>query len=151
MKLHFRKTHPAGRLPTYATEGASAFDLYAATVNGAAEVGDVCYPGHPVIVDVGWAVEVPDGHMLQIASRSGFAFKHSITAFPGVIDSDYRGAVKVMLMCHHLGDDEPPLKINPGDRIAQAVLVPTPRCVFELVDDLGNTQRGADGFGSTGQ
>jgi dUTP pyrophosphatase len=150
MKLRILKLHPNAQVPSYATEGAACFDLYAAEVNGASFVGDVCYPGHPVIVDTGLAFEVPDGYMLRIASRSGLAFKHSITAFPGVIDSDFRAAVKVLLTCNHLDEDTPPVKINPGDRVAQAYLEPAPRVTFEVAEQLSLTARGEGGFGSTG-
>lgn len=150
MKLPIKKLHENAIVPTYATDGSGACDLYAATVNGASSIGDVCYPGHPVIVDTGIAFEVPQGYMLRIASRSGLAFRHGITAFPGVIDSDFRASVKVMLTCAHLDDDAPPTKIAPGDRVAQAYLCLAPRIEFEVVEELSSTVRGADGFGSTG-
>lgn len=151
MKLRILKLHPNAQVPVYATEGAACFDLHAAEVNGMQHVGDVCYPGHPVVVNTGLAFEVPPGYMLRIASRSGLAFKHGITAFPGVIDSDYRGAVNVMLTCDHLDDDTPPIKINPGDRVAQGYLVAVPRVEFEVAEQLTITERGANGFGSTDQ
>lgn len=151
MKIRILKTHPAARVPEYASEGAAAFDLYAATVNGASHIGDVCYPGHPVIVDTGLAFEVPHGYALRIASRSGWAFRRGITAFPGVIDPDFRGSVKVLLSCDHLDDDDTPVKINPGDRVAQAMLVPAPRVVFEVAEQLSITERGDGGFGSSGR
>ena len=150
MKLKIQLQHPNAKSPTYGTEGAACFDLYAATVNGAASIGDVVYPGHPVICDTGVAMEVPEGYMLQVRSRSGLAFRHGIEAFHGTIDSDYRGTVQVLLTCAYLDDDEPPVKINPGDRIAQACLVPVPRVVFEVVEQLSLTERGAGGFGSSG-
>lgn len=150
MKLRILKLHPNAQVPAYSTEGAACFDLYAATVNGTQLIGDVCYPGHPVIVNTGLAFEVPAGHMLRIASRSGLAFNHSITAFPGVIDSDYRGPVQILLTCNHLDDDEPPVKINPGDRVAQAMVIPVPRVEFEVAEQLSITERDEGGFGHTG-
>jgi dUTP pyrophosphatase len=150
MKLRIQKTHPSARVPEYMTEGAAAFDLYAATVNGMEHVGDLVYPGHPVVCDTGLAFEVPDGYALRVASRSVLAFREGVTAFPGVIDSDYRGSVKVLLTCAYLDDDAPPVKINPGDRIAQAMLVPLPRVEFEVCEQLTLTERGDGGFGSTG-
>ena len=151
MKLRIQKTHPNAVIPTYGTEGAACFDLYAATVNGAAHIGDVVYPGHPALVDTGLAFEVPWGYMLRIAPRSGLAFKHGIEAFPGVIDSDYRGSVHVLLHCWHLADDAPPVRIEPGQRIAQAYLVQVPRVRFEVAEQLSLSARGQDGFGSTGK
>lgn len=150
MKLKIKKLHPNARIPEYATDGAACFDLYAATVNGFDCIGDLCYPGRDLICDTGLAFEVPMGYMLQIRSRSGLAFKYGVEAFHGTIDSDYRGAVEVRLTCAHLGEDEPPVKINPGDHIAQACLVQAPRVAFEVVEELSDTSRGAEGFGSTG-
>lgn len=151
MKLRIQKLHPAAQLPVYATEGAACFDLFAATVNGAQHIGDVVYPGHPVEVGTGLAFEVPPGYMLSIRSRSGLARRFSVQAFHGTIDSDYRGEVVVLLTCQHLGDDEPPLRITPGDRIAQAALVAVPHCEFEVAEQLTLTDRGDGGFGSTGR
>ena len=150
MKLKIQLQHPNAKAPTYGTEGAAAFDLYAATVNGAASIGDVVYPGHTVICDTGLAFAVPDGYMLAIRSRSGLAFNHGIHAFHGTVDSDYTGSVKVLLMAEPRDDETPPFRINPGDRIAQACLVPVPMVAFEEVDELPTTERGAAGFGSTG-
>lgn len=150
MKLKIQLQHPNAKAPTYGTDGAAAFDLYAATVNGAASIGDVVYPGHPALCDTGVAFEVPEGYMLQVRSRSGLAFKHGVEAFHGTIDSDFRGTVQVLLTCAHLDDDEPPVKINPGDRIAQACLVTVPRVTFETVEQLSITERGDAGFGSSG-
>lgn len=150
LNIRIKLTHPNARVPTYGSEGAACFDLYAATVNGCASLGDIVYPGHPVLVDTGLAFEVPPGYMLRIASRSGLAFKHGVDAFPGVIDPDYRGPVKVLLKCWHLADDEPPVRIDPGDRIAQAYLCAVPRVTFAEVEELSATERGEGGFGSTG-
>lgn len=150
MKLRIQKLHPNARIPEYATEGAACFDLYAATVNGCEGIHDVCYPGHPVRCGTGLAFEVPDGYMLAIRPRSGLAFKHGVQAFQGTIDSDYRGEVFVLLEVSHLDDDEQPVKINPSDRVAQAALVPVPRVVFEVCEQLTITDRAQAGFGSTG-
>ena len=150
MKLKIQLQHPNAQVPTYGTDGAACFDLYAAQVNGASSIGDVVYPGHPVLCDTGIEFEVPDGYMLQVRSRSGLAFKHGVQAFHGTVDADFRGTVQVLLTCAYLDDDEPPVKINPGDRIAQACLVPAPRVGFEVVEQLTLTERGAGGFGHTG-
>lgn len=151
MNLKICKLHRNAVVPVYATEGAACFDLYAATVNGMEAIGDCVYPGHPAICDTGLAFEVPPGYMLQVRSRSGLAFRHGVEVFHGTIDSDFRGGVQVLLTSAHIDDDEPPVRINPGDRIAQACLVPTPRVTFEVVDRLDATERGAGGFGSTGE
>lgn len=150
MNINICKLHPAAIVPTYSTEGAACFDLFAATVNDYDRIGDVVYRGHPVIVDTGLAFDVPPGWMLKIHPRSGLKFTHGVEAFSGVIDSDFRGSVRVLL--ESAGDhyESPSLRINPGDRVAQASLVPAPRVTFTVVEQLSLTERGAGGFGSTG-
>ena len=151
MNLHICKLHPNAKIPTYATDGSACFDLYAATVNSAKNIGDVVYQGHPVTVDTGLAFEVPPGWMLKIHPRSGLKFKHGVEAFAGVIDSDFRGSVQILLESADDNDDTPPLRINPGDRVAQASMIPSPRVTFHVVEQLSITERGAGGFGSTGE
>jgi dUTP pyrophosphatase len=150
MKLRIQKLHPGAPVPVYSTDGAAAFDLFATTVNGAETAGDYVTPDHHVVVGTGLAFEVPPGYMLEIRSRSGLAFRCGVQAFPGTIDSDYRGEVKVLLTSSS-GDFSPSAKINPGDRIAQGVLVAVPRCEFEVSEQLTLTDRAAGGFGSTGK
>jgi dUTP pyrophosphatase len=87
--------------------------------------------------------------MMRIAPRSGLAFAHGVEAFQGVIDSDFRGEVKVLLRRLPDGDREP-LLIEPGDRIAQSFVCEVPRLEFEEADKLTETARGTRGFGSTG-
>lgn len=150
MEIKIKHLHHRAITPTYATDGSVCFDLYAATVNGNSHLGDVVYEGHPVTCDIGIAFEVPPGHILKIEPRSGLKFNHGVEAFSGTIDSDYRGGVQVILTAHQADEDEPPLRINPGDRIAQAWIAQAPRCTFVAVDHLSSTARGAGGFGSTG-
>ena len=151
MNLHIKKLHPNAITPTYGSEGAACMDLYAATVNGMAHVGDIVYTGHPVTVDTGLEFEVPPGWMLKIHPRSGLKFKHGVEAFSGVVDSDFRGSVQVLLESADDYDGHPPLRISQGDRIAQASLIESPRCVFYVEEQLSLTERGEAGFGSTGQ
>jgi dUTP pyrophosphatase len=148
MKIKVKKLHPNARMPVYATEGAACFDLYAATVSDAR--GESLYPGVQIAVGTGLAFEIPPGYMMRIAPRSGLAFKHGIEAFPGVIDSDYRGEVMVLLRCWPIGDSERYFLVKPGDRIAQAFVCAVPRLEFEEADELVETERGMGGFGSTG-
>ncbi len=150
MKLRIQKLHPGATVPVYATDGAAAFDLHAAIVNGNDMEGDYVTPDQPMVIGTGLAFEVPPGYMLEIRSRSGLAFRRGVQAFPGTIDSDYRGEVKVLLTSSS-GDFSPSAKINPGDRIAQGVLVAVPRCEFEVCEQLTLTDRAAGGFGSTGK
>ena len=150
MNLHICKLHPNAKIPTYATDGSACMDLYAATVNSAKNIGDVVYQGHPVTVDTGLAFEVPPGWMLKIHPRSGLKFKHGVEAFAGVIDSDFRGSVQILLESADDNYDTLPLRIKPGDRVAQASMIPSPRVTFHVVEQLSITDRGAGGFGSTG-
>ena len=84
MNIRIKRTHPAARLPAYATDGAACFDLHAATVNGAEHLGDIVYPGHPVVVDTGLAFEIPEGYMLRIASRFGMRAAGAAIAAAGL-------------------------------------------------------------------
>ena len=151
MNLHICKLHPNAKIPTYATDGAACMDLYAATVNGMAHVGDIVYAGHPVTVDTGLAFEVPPGWMLKIHPRSGLKFKHGVEAFSGVIDSDFRGSVQILLESEGAHEYALPLSVNPGDRVAQASMIQSPRVTFHVVEQLSITERGAGGFGSSGK
>lgn len=143
MNINVRKLHPSATLPTYATDGSGCFDLYA--IDGCKVV-----PEFPVAFSTGLAFEVPEGHVMLVFSRSGHGFKFGtrLANCVGVIDSDYRGEVIVKLRC----DDDvgPFLSVRPGDRIAQALVVPIPRVTFTEVGTLSATARGDGGFGSTG-
>jgi len=147
MNINVRKLHPSATLPTYATDGSGCFDLYALN-DGLFE--DAVIPELPVTFATGLAFEIPEGHVMLVFSRSGHGFKYGtrLANCVGVIDSDYRGEVIVKLRC----DDDVGsfLSVRPGDRIAQALVVPIPRVTFTEVGALSTTARGAGGFGSTG-
>jgi len=98
------------------------------------------------LISTGIRMAIPEGYCGIIKSRSGLAVKNSVEIGAGVIDAGYRGEIKVLL-CNY-GEDV--LYINPGDRIAQLMLVPVPAVVFEVVEDLDETTRNDKGFGSTG-
>lgn len=147
MQLKIKKLHPAAIVPQYATAGAACFDLCATPAGDIPSGWMIGGAGDSAVIGTGLAFEVPDGYMLQVRSRSGLAFKHGTEAFHGTIDSDYRGELMVKLTNHGLL----PVRINRGDRIAQACLVKVPRADLVEVDDLTDTQRGAGGFGSTGK
>uniref|UniRef100_A0AAU6W198 dUTP diphosphatase n=1 Tax=Pseudomonas phage Pavpe01 TaxID=3138545 RepID=A0AAU6W198_9VIRU len=143
MQLQFKRLSDSARLPVYATEGAAAFDLHADTES------HICvYPGEAEVICIGLQVEVPAGHVLQLFSRSGHAFKHGIrlSNCVGIIDSDFRG--ELMVKVHN--DSEDLYRIEAGERIAQGIITPIPRCTFVEVAELSSTDRGALGFGSTG-
>ena len=128
--------------PSYATPGAAGMDVVAAETLTLA-------PGARHAVATGFAIAIPEGYEVQVRPRSGLALKHGITCLntPGTIDSDYRGEVKVILA--NLGSE--PFEIVRGERIAQLVPAPVQRARFREVDALGQTERGAGGFGSTGR
>jgi dUTP pyrophosphatase len=131
-------------LPTQATPGSAGFDLAAAV-----ETECVLQPGERSLVPTGFAIAVPEGFEAQIRPRSGLALRNGIVLpnAPGTIDSDYRGELKVILM--NAGSDA--FVIKRGDRIAQLVVAPVVRAEWDVVDSLDATQRGAGGFGHTGE
>lgn len=143
IELKVKRLHPDAVIPTYGTDGAACFDLYVATAPKLSETAPGTYHMH-----TGLAVEVPEGFALMVYSRSGHGFKWGVRLANcvGVIDSDYRGEIIVALT-----SDTGLMPVTlPGDRIAQAMLVPVPRVAFHEVDELSDTARGAGGFGSTG-
>ncbi len=132
-------------LPAYQSADAAGFDLVAAL----AEDGPVTLaPTGRAMVPTGLVLEIPSGFEGQVRPRSGLAAKHGVTVLntPGTIDADYRGEVKVILI--NLG--EAPFTIARGERIAQLVVAPVTRVRLVEVDAVGETTRGAGGFGSTG-
>lgn len=128
-------------LPSYAHEGDAGMDLRSTEVFR-------LYPGERRLVPTGIAVAIPDGHAGFVQPRSGLAVKDGITVLnsPGLIDSGYRGEIKVCLVNHGIQ----PVDFKVGSRIAQLVIVPVARVEVRKVDDLDATERGEDGFGSTG-
>lgn len=129
--------------PQQATAGAAGFDLTAATK---AEL----VPHERALVDTGIAVEIPEGYAGLILPRSGLALKKGLTVLnaPGLIDSDYRGNVKVLLW--NSNGEGKVETVSAGDRIAQLVIVKIEQPHFQHVAWLSSSARGAGGFGSTG-
>ena len=140
---------PAVPLPSYATAGAAGADIRANLPDAERATGFVLRPMERRIVPTGLRVAIPAGFEVQIRPRSGLALKHGISLpnTPGTIDSDYRGPLGVLLI--NLGAQ--PFVIAHGDRIAQMIVAPVVQAAFEPVDALGETTRGAGGFGSTGR
>lgn len=131
-------------LPQYKTVGSAGVDLYASLPHG-----DLRLPAKArVVVPTGIAVQLPSDLELQVRPRSGLALKHGITVLnsPGTVDSDYRGEVGVILF--NTGDSS--FIIKHGDRIAQGVFTNVYHVVLHEVDELESTERGGNGFGSTG-
>lgn len=143
-------THdPRLALPSHETDGSAGLDLRACLAPDDREKGLVLPPLGRVLVPTGLALALPPGHEGQVRPRSGLAVRHGVTVLnaPGTIDSDYRGEVKVPLI--NLGERN--YVICHGDRIAQLVVAPYVRVDLNEVAVLSDTNRGAGGFGSTGQ
>ncbi len=156
MKVKIKKLYEDAQLPEYATDGAGCFDIRAyipveenagVFYKDTIEVGN----GDTVVFDTGLSFEIPKGHVMMIYSRSGHGFKNDVrlSNCVGVIDSDYRGELKVKLT-GDFNDGENPLLVFDGDRIAQGMVIPVKKIEFEEVKELSKTKRGGKGFGSTG-
>lgn len=155
MILKVKKLHEEAILPTRGSEQAAGLDLYACPINSdGVPVSNYIIPrGETVSIPTGIAVEIPDGYWGLLALRSSMSFKRNfyIPNGLGVIDSDYRGELKVVIAYNsgsYLSDSFRTIKA--GDRIGQLILVPLPKFDIEVVDKLSDTKRGDGGFGSTG-
>lgn len=127
--------------PEYQTPNSAGIDLQSSE--------DAFIPaGKWTMVPTGLFMEIPTGFMGQVCPRSGLAAKHGVTVLnaPGIIDADYRGEIKVVLINHGTAD----YSIKKGDRIAQLIFVPAFQGHLMHVDSLTDTERGSGGFGSTG-
>ena len=142
VKIINRSHHP---LPQYETPLSAGMDLRAYLPDGPVTI----MPLQRTLVKTGLFIELPEGHEAQIRPRSGLALKHGITVLnaPGTIDADYRGELCVLLV--NLSQE--PFVINDGDRIAQMVIASHCRATLQLTETLGDTDRGAGGFGHTGK
>lgn len=142
--IKIKKLKENAVVPKRATEGSAGADLYACIENDI-----TIHPGGLAMIPTGIAIELPDSGMgAFLFARSGLGVKHGICLSNGVgvVDSDYRGEVCVGLC--NVSDKE--YTIKPGERIAQMVIMPVICADFMLTDELGDTQRGSGGFGSTG-
>jgi dUTP pyrophosphatase len=129
-------------LPRYETDQAAGLDLKADEPVALA-------PGERALVPTGLSLEIPPGYEGQVRPRSGLAVRHGVGLLnaPGTIDADYRGEVKVILV--NLG--QAPVRFERGERVAQLVIAPVVRATLVEAEALGETGRGAGGFGSTGR
>lgn len=143
MDLPVTKLIEGAILPTRAHEGDAGLDLYACE---AAHIG----PGERWGVGTGVGVAIPEGHAGLVLPRSGLARDHGIGLInsPGLIDSGYRGELRVLLLNT---DPAETFRVEPGDRIAQLVLVPIALATPVEVDSLEDSMRGEGGFGSSGR
>jgi dUTP pyrophosphatase len=136
--------HSDNPLPKYATTGASGMDL---TANLSENIS--IKAGEWALVPTGIHIQIPEGYEAQVRARSGLALKYGIGLLNGIgtIDSDYVGEIKVILINHSKENFE----IKHNDRIAQLVIAKYEHIAWESVTELTPTQRGEDGFGSTGK
>lgn len=142
--VRVRRTGPVRvGLPEYRTAGAAGLDLEAAL-----EEPMMLAPGERRLVPTGLVLEIPEDYEGQVRPRSGLALRHGISMVnaPGTIDADYRGEVGVLLV--NLGQE--PFRIEPRARIAQLVIAPVARARLVEASELGATERGDGGYGSTG-
>ncbi len=135
--------HFKGHLPTYQSAMASGFDIRAQLLEPVA-----LKPGQRIVIPTGLSFEIPRGYELQARPRSGLAMKNGVSLVnsPGTIDADFRGEVKIILI--NLGQE--PITVCDQDRIAQLVLCPVLQVDFIESQELNETERAGNGFGSTG-
>ena len=142
--IRVKKLSPKAILPTYGSAEAAGADLYACL-----DEALVIEAGETVFIPTGIALEVPKGCAGLVYARSGLACKRGLAPANkvGVIDSDYRGEVKVALHNHGRQTQT----VNPGERVAQLLITPVLTPAYEEAEELTDTERGACGFGSTGK
>lgn len=143
MRLSVQLLSPDATLPSRANEGDAGLDLHACE---AAHIG----PGERWSVGTGVAVQIAEGHAGLILPRSGLASRHGISVVnsPGLIDSGYRGELRVLLLNT---DPAEVFRVEAGDRIAQLVIVPVAAAEPVIVESLPPSARGEGGFGSSGR
>ncbi len=141
LNLKVKKLHLGAILPKSPRPGDAGLDLHA-------DHALYLMPGPVAALPTGIAVEIPEGYVGLVCPRSGLALNHEVDVAngPGVIDSNFRGELQVLLR----KSNGPPMQIKRGDRIAQLILVPVAQIAVTEVDDLSPSNRGTDGFGSTG-
>ena len=141
-ELKFKKLDPDATMPTKATDEAAGMDLYST-------VDAIIAPGHSAMISSGLAVEIPKGFFGAIYARSGLSTREGIrpSNCVGIIDSDYRGPIGLPLY----NDSDKLYRVLKGDRVAQLIVQPYLNCVPVEVDDLEKTERGTNGFGSSGK
>lgn len=142
IQVKVKKLTQTAKIPTKGSSGAAGWDVYADKFE--LKDAETC---NVLKVRTGIAVELPEGYELQVRPRSGLSSKGVMAVF-GTVDSDYRGEVCVLL---HISKIHEEIKINQGDRIAQFVIQTVPQVEFVEVTELSDTQRGNNGFGSTGK
>ena len=136
------KLSEGAKVPTQATPGSNAYDLYS-TEDARLE------PNGRAAISTGVHLAIPTGYVGLVCPRSGLAIKSGVTVInaPGVVDSDYRGEIKALVINHNIAAHE----VKKNDRVAQILFVKTEEVQFDLASELSNTVRDVGGFGSTGK
>lgn len=144
MNIKVKKLKPDATVPTMGSKFAAGADLYSAE-----DADVVIEPGETKFIGTGLAMEIPEGYVGLVYARSGLACKRGLAPANkvGVVDSDYRGEIKVAL--HNHGKEAQ--TVEKGERIAQMVIAPYLSVNYEEADELSETERGKGGFGSTGR
>ena len=144
MQVKFRKIHPEAKMPVYATSGSACFDFFSI------EDEEILY-GTPKVFRTGIEVEIPEGYVMMLFSRSGHGFKNNIRLSNciGIIDSDFRQEIKIKLI-QDVNNTNESFKVLTNDRIGQGIILPYPEITFEEVEELSVTER-LGGFGHTGR
>lgn len=144
MNIKVKKLKPGATVPTMGSKFAAGADLYSAE-----EADVVIEPSETKFIGTGLAMEIPEGYVGLVYARSGLACKRGLAPANkvGVVDSDYRGEIKVAL--HNHGKEAQ--TVEKGERIAQMVIAPYLSVNYEEADELSETERGEGGFGSTGR
>lgn len=143
-QVKFKKMRDSAKIPSYATDGAAAVDLSAAI-----DAPITLAPSERRLIPTGIAISIPRNTVAVLSARSGLSYKKGITAANGigVIDSDYRG--EIFFSAINLSSE--PYTVEPGERIAQLMLMPVYTMSLTEADTLDETERGEGGFGSTGK
>jgi dUTP pyrophosphatase len=139
--VKFIKFSDHARVPTYANPGDSGADIYCAGIDK-----DPLWPDETRVFWSDIGIELPPGYEAQVRPRSGLSSRGIICPL-GTVDNNYRGNIGVALT----NTTREPYPVRPGDRIAQLVIAPVSRAMFEAVEELSPSERGASGFGSTGR
>ena len=140
MKVEIQKVHADAKVPSYAHPGDAGMDLFAVEASSIA-------PGERALVATGIAMKIPEGYVGLIWDKSGLAAKKGLTMLGGVIDSGYRGEIKVVVQ--NLGSED--FEVVSGNKIAQLLIQPVFQPELVEVESLDATSRGDGGFGSTGE
>jgi len=143
MQLKVKRLTASAKLPTKAHPSDAGFDIYA-------DISEIIPSGSTRLISTGIAIEIPEGYYGRLKGRSGLTSKTLLRVQEGTIDSNYRGEIKVI--CDSLDTElsDVGYMVAKGERIAQLIIQPLPKFEVVEVSDLSNSDRGSNGFGSTG-